>query len=65
MLDVWTMTALITDQPSNANELRLKMFHLQALAARLAREGNVEGARAARAKLYLLLNQADLLKIAS
>ena len=60
------MTALLTyRQPNKVNELRLKITHLQALAARFAREGNVEGARAARAKLYPLLNQADLLKLAS
>jgi hypothetical protein len=48
-----------------ATELQLRITDLQALAAKLAREGNVESARAARAKLYTLLNQADLLKIAS
>jgi hypothetical protein len=60
------MPAPLTFQrPSVATELQLHIAHQQALAAKLARESNVKGARAARAKLYVLLNQADLLKVAS
>ena len=56
------MTALATGQrPTGAAELKLRIVQQQALAARLTREGDFEGAKAARAKLYVLLNQADLL----
>ena len=47
---------LTSSQRANgASELQLSIIHQQALAAKFAREGNVEGARAARAKLYSLL----------
>ena len=61
------MPAFLTSsqRANGATELQLRIIHQQALAAKFAREGNVEGARAARAKLYSLLNQADLLKVAS
>ncbi len=57
---------LTSSQRANgASELQLRIIHQQALAAKFAREENVVGARAARgAKLYSLLNQADLLKVA-
>jgi len=61
------MPAFLTSsqRATGITELQLRITHQQALAARFAREGNVEGARAARAKLYALLNQADLLQVAS
>ena len=61
------MPAFLTSsqRANSATELQLRIAHLQALAARIAREGNVEGARAARANLYALLNEADRLKVAS
>ncbi len=61
------MSAILTSLrcTDGATELQLRIAHQQALAAKLAREGNVEGARAARAKLYAMLNQADLLMMAS
>jgi hypothetical protein len=46
---------------TGAAELKIRIVQLQELAATLAREGDAEGAKAARAKLYILLNQADLL----
>jgi hypothetical protein len=56
---------LISSRRLTGAELHVRIANQQHLAADLAREGNVEGARAARAKLYVLLNQADLLDIAS
>jgi hypothetical protein len=61
------MPALLTssERPNSETELQLHIHNLETLAARLAREGNVNGARAARANLYAVLNTADRLKVVS
>jgi hypothetical protein len=48
--------------PHPVVELQTSINQQQDLAVTLARDGDVDGARAARAKLYVLLNRADLLE---
>ena len=49
-----------TPHGNAAAELKLLIINQQRLAAKLARDGLDEKARAARSKLLVLLNQQDL-----